>query len=262
MDTVVSNVETNTFFIQYALNNHIGIKPLPFVGMDKSGSGICNFYRIGQCAKGVLCPYRHIRGDKSVVCKHWLRGLCKKGDNCEFLHEYDMSKMPDCYFFTKFGMCSNKECPFLHVDPDKKSKDCLWYDRGFCRHGNFCKNRHIRRVMCDCYVCGFCPHGPKCSRMHPVFDLPTTNTAQPTKKRIVCHLCKETGHKAMQCPNQDIYNKDDAVIIKENESRPLNEVTCYKCLEQGHYANKCPKGPLAFLSSQKLKNSEEILAKL
>lgn len=22
---------------------------------------------------------------KAVVCKHWLRGLCKKGDLCEFL---------------------------------------------------------------------------------------------------------------------------------------------------------------------------------
>jgi len=37
------------------------------------------------------------------VCKHWLRGLCKKGDQCEFLHEYDMTKMPECYFYSKFG---------------------------------------------------------------------------------------------------------------------------------------------------------------
>ena len=34
------------------------------------------------------------------------------------------------------GQCGNKECPFLHIDPDKKIKDCPWYDRGFCRHGN------------------------------------------------------------------------------------------------------------------------------
>ena len=37
------------------------------------------------------------------MCKHWLRGLCKKGDQCEFLHEYDMSKMPECYFYTRFS---------------------------------------------------------------------------------------------------------------------------------------------------------------
>ncbi|POI31658.1 hypothetical protein CIB84_004591 [Bambusicola thoracicus] len=50
-----------------------------------------------------MCPFRHISGEKTVVCKHWLRGLCKKGDQCEFLHEYDMTKMPECYFYSKFG---------------------------------------------------------------------------------------------------------------------------------------------------------------
>ena len=48
-------------------------------------------------------PFRHVRGDKTIVCKHWLRGLCKKGDGCEFLHEYDMSKMPECYFYSRFS---------------------------------------------------------------------------------------------------------------------------------------------------------------
>ena len=33
------------------------------------------------------------------------------------------------------GKCGNKECPFLHIDPESKMKDCAWYDRGFCRHG-------------------------------------------------------------------------------------------------------------------------------
>lgn len=33
------------------------------------------------------------------------------------------------------GECSNKECPFLHIDPESKIKDCPWYDRGFCKHG-------------------------------------------------------------------------------------------------------------------------------
>lgn len=55
------------------------------------------------CLTGGMCPFRHISGEKTVVCKHWLRGLCKKGDQCEFLHEYDMTKMPECYFYSKFG---------------------------------------------------------------------------------------------------------------------------------------------------------------
>lgn len=31
-----------------------------------------------------------------VVCKHWLRGLCKRGDDCDFLHVYDPARMPQC----------------------------------------------------------------------------------------------------------------------------------------------------------------------
>ena len=42
------------------------------------------------------------------------------GDDCEFLHEYDMAKMPECYFFSRFGQCMNKECAFLHLDPESK----------------------------------------------------------------------------------------------------------------------------------------------
>ena len=36
---------------------------------------------------------------RTVVCKHWLRSLCKKGDLCDFLHEYDEDKMPICQFY-------------------------------------------------------------------------------------------------------------------------------------------------------------------
>lgn len=31
-----------------------------------------------------------------------------------------MAKMPECYFFSKFGQCMNKECAFLHLDPESK----------------------------------------------------------------------------------------------------------------------------------------------
>ncbi|CAI8040932.1 Cleavage and polyadenylation specificity factor subunit 4 [Geodia barretti] len=77
-----------------------------------------------------------MRGERTVVCKHWMRHLCKKGDDCEFLHEYEMSKMPVCYFFQRFGECTNKDCQYLHVDAETlKIRDCAWYDRGFCKHG-------------------------------------------------------------------------------------------------------------------------------
>lgn len=200
MQDVVAPVSNITFDIEIALNNQLGSLPLPFPGMDKSGAAICTYFltNVG-CSKATACPFRHIKGEKTVVCKHWLRGLCKKGDDCEFLHEFDMTKMPECFFFSKYGQCNNKECPFLHIDPEQKIKDCAWYDRGFCRHGPHCKNRHVRRLICQNYLCGFCLDGPKCKFMHPRYDLPVPD--EKTKKfQVTCHNCGESGHKSYQCP--------------------------------------------------------------
>ncbi|KAK2185144.1 hypothetical protein NP493_245g01021 [Ridgeia piscesae] len=275
MEDAVANAEDIRFDIELALEQQLGAQPLPFPGMDKSGSAICTFYMRTSCSKGSACPFRHVRGDRSVVCKHWLRGLCKKGDDCEFLHEYDMTKMPECYFYSKFGQCSNKECPFLHIDPEKKMKDCPWYDRGFCRHGPNCKNRHVRRVMCQNYQCGFCILGPDCKYMHPKFDLPITDFSSNARKAAVtCHMCNEPGHKAINCPNQHVsqikttfgggdtntdkpfgdrrqtnYQQQQQQQQQQQPRRPLDQVTCFKCGMKGHYANKCPKGHLAFLST-------------
>lgn len=201
MQDIVAPVVNVVFDIEIALNNQLGSQPLPFPGMDKSGAAICVFFLTpGGCSKSAACPYRHIKGEKTVVCKHWLRGLCKKGDDCEFLHEFDMTKMPECFFFSKYGQCNNKECPFLHIDPEQKLKDCPWYDRGFCRHGPNCKNRHVRRLVCQNYLCGFCLDGSKCKYVHPRYDLPVMDPNPQTKKTmVICHTCGEFGHKSMNC---------------------------------------------------------------
>ncbi|XP_070579776.1 cleavage and polyadenylation specificity factor subunit 4-like [Ptychodera flava] len=275
MQNLVASVQNLTFEIELALEQQLGSQPLPFPGMDKSGSAICSFFKRGDCSKGGSCPFRHVRGDRSIVCKHWLRGLCKKGDQCEFLHEYDMTKMPECFFFSKFGQCSNKECPFLHIDPESKIKDCPWYDRGFCKHGPHCRNRHTRRVICVQYLCGLCLEGPNCKFMHPKFELPVVNDPATAQKKanITCHSCGEQGHKAINCPRfpvtpseqpiqvmgmpppmHHMMQQDDRMQHSHHHSqpkgapRPLESVTCFKCGEKGHYANKCPKGHLAFLS--------------
>lgn len=155
------------FDIERQIENQVGLEPLPFPSMDKSGAAVCEFHLKGICERGNSCPLRHTVGDQTVVCKHWLRGLCKKGDKCEFLHVYDMSKMPECFFYSKFNACTNKECTFLHIDPGSKRKDCPWYDRGFCRHGPNCRHKHTKRVMCPNYLAGFCPQGPQCRHVHP-----------------------------------------------------------------------------------------------
>lgn len=177
----------------------------PFFFPVESVAAVCQFLNSKnglECTNGAMCPFRHIRGDRTIVCKHWLRGLCKKGDQCEFLHEFDMKKMPECYFYSRFNACHNKECPFLHIDPESKIKDCPWYDRGFCRHGPHCRHRHVRRVLCMNYLSGFCSSGWNCKHMHPRFELPPSSDLskdQFQKKIPTCHFCGEFGHKASVC---------------------------------------------------------------
>lgn len=70
----------------------------------------------------------------ATVCKHWLRGLCKKGDACEFLHEYNLRRMPDCWWYAKYGYCSaGDECLYAH--PKERRIECPDYKRGFCKLG-------------------------------------------------------------------------------------------------------------------------------
>jgi hypothetical protein len=83
------------------------------------------------------------------MIQHWLRGLCKKAENCEFLHEFDMSKMPECFFFSKYGECSNAECLYRHINPEDKKSECPWYARGFCKHGEC-----TQRCVCVCKLQG------------------------------------------------------------------------------------------------------------
>jgi cleavage and polyadenylation specificity factor subunit 4 len=64
---------------------------------------ICRAFQVkGHCRKGEKCPFIHTR-EKQILCKHWIKGLCKLGDACLYLHEYDLDKMPVCYFFSTHG---------------------------------------------------------------------------------------------------------------------------------------------------------------
>jgi len=125
-----------------------------------------------------IANQRHARGDKAVVCKHWLRGLCKKGDMCEFLHEYDLQRMPVCYFFSKYGECSNPDCVYRHISAEESMKECPWYNRGFCKHGPNCRNKHVKKIACENYLTGFCPDGPNCKFGHPKYEIPKEEEPQ------------------------------------------------------------------------------------
>ncbi|MES1921304.1 Cleavage and polyadenylation specificity factor subunit 4, partial [Bonamia ostreae] len=118
---------------------------------------LCMDYQKGSCPNGPLCNLRHARWKRDTLCKHWLRGLCKKTEfDCEFLHEYDLNKMAPCQFFEMYGECHNPDCLFLHQE---NFKECTWFVRGLCKHGPLCRRKHVKRRHCPDYLAGFCPKG-------------------------------------------------------------------------------------------------------
>ncbi|KAK5071806.1 RNA-binding component of cleavage and polyadenylation factor [Lithohypha guttulata] len=122
---------------------------------------VCETYASsGHCPLGRRCPKRHPtpnqapnqhhygRNNDNYVCKHWLKGLCKKGDECDYLHEYNLRKMSECQFYNQNGYCQNgDECLYVHVKEDSKLPVCEDYNAGFCEKGPKCGKRHVRRKL-------------------------------------------------------------------------------------------------------------------
>uniref|UniRef100_A0A1D1ZE10 Zinc finger CCCH domain-containing protein 45 n=2 Tax=Anthurium amnicola TaxID=1678845 RepID=A0A1D1ZE10_9ARAE len=82
------------------------------------------------------------RSFRQTVCRHWLRGLCMKGEACGFLHQYDKDRMPVCRFFRLYGECREQDCPYKHTTED--IKECNMYKLGFCPNGPDCRYRHAK----------------------------------------------------------------------------------------------------------------------
>ncbi|KAI6137416.1 hypothetical protein F5141DRAFT_1041174 [Pisolithus sp. B1] len=182
----------------------------------------------------------------ATVCKHWLRGLCKKGDACEFLHEYNLRRMPECWWYAKYGYCSaGDECLYAH--PRERRIECPDYKRGFCKLGPMCPRKHVRRVACQLYLSGFCPLGPECPRGHPKPSLPhpsAYDTPLPSANRDLGPPPPGYGRYA----DYDRSNGGGAgsagtgsggVAVPSGPRRNLDDVMCFKCGEKGHYANHC-----------------------
>ncbi|KAB8074159.1 mRNA cleavage and polyadenylation specificity factor complex subunit [Aspergillus leporis] len=146
---------------------------------------VCKAYSEGHCPLGPACPDRHPTPSRvttstttasglapstthgSLVCKHFLKGLCKKGLKCEYLHEYNLRRMPECQSFSRSGYCPNgDDCLYQHVREQARLPPCEHYDRGFCPLGPSCAKRHVRRRLCQFYLAGFCPEGKACVDAH------------------------------------------------------------------------------------------------
>ena len=137
-------------FEEYALEHGIPetLDPLPY---RKTGSVFAEGGGGGgggeetASAEPVLTSAKHDPRLRTVVCRHWLRDLCMKGAACEFLHQYDLSKMPICRHGDR---CKIKDCPFRHISEENRM-ECAFFRSGFCIHGPFCRYKHSKRPRED-----------------------------------------------------------------------------------------------------------------
>jgi cleavage and polyadenylation specificity factor subunit 4 len=178
-------------------------------------------------------------------------GLCKKGaDTCESLHIYDLSKMAQCQFMLDYGSCSNADCLFNHVLVEVEVVDCIWYSRGFCRHGPNCKNRHRPREMCRDYLAGFCELGPKCEWGHPKWSLPAEMDRALPQYDVSGALIPGSDQPrartirslvGMALPNVPGSNAISSAYAGQRQGpQSMSDIQCNLCKQLGHMAGACP----------------------
>lgn len=113
---------------------------------------------------------------KQLVCIHWIKNRCTRGDDCDYLHVYIEEKVPVCRYQQQTGACHREaECVYRHPKPEdggigisKKQEVCPYYERGFCKAGLECPFLHDmqEKRICLNFALGFCPLGPECQDVH------------------------------------------------------------------------------------------------
>lgn len=97
-------------------------RPFPTDPQSLSGTTHNGFGSTGGVLGDQLSNKRYKSGmAHQVVCRHWLRGMCIKGDDCDFLHIFDHTRMPLCRNFRRNGFCAEHAigvCPLRHRTDD------------------------------------------------------------------------------------------------------------------------------------------------
>ena len=205
---------------------------------------VCKKYFTSRCEEGDNCSLKHCLSIHDVVCRYFLLyNRCQKGPKCPFLHEVISSKLPECKNQTVNSKCSNPTCKFKHT-ADKESRECIYYNLGFCQMGKFCKFKHQRRELCSQdSIVDECKD-IKCKKHHLRLEEASYNLQAMFESQIeacfyrchtsgkrgsykdvyqLCFRCMQFGHHPSRCENPD-----KSVRIR-----------CYRCMTYGHKSNDC-----------------------
>ena len=199
----------------------------------------------------------------TVVCRHWLNKLCLKGGNCEFLHQLDLDRLPEC----QNGMnCEIEGCELRHEDEDEKFQ-CRLFRQGFCPNGPNCPYRHklldaskrpenadlvqigessnteggsagdsdnYRTALCRHFSTkGSCPYGAKCLYAHGQHQLRrrTAGTISAPKRNLI------TPSTELKVVDEEVHLKElQALITKGLIVAVPNTQMLEQCLNLGIFA--------------------------
>lgn len=138
----------------------------------------------------------NIRGRHSIVCRHWIRNMCMKGEFCDFLHQYDYERMPPCFSYQKYAVCIDEalgNCPFKHKADDTPL--CAEYFLGFCKYGPKCKRRHEPKARHQIH--DFLPDSFLLSVVHDKDLIPKMDQETMSLVKALEEICKESYAQAI-----------------------------------------------------------------
>lgn len=133
---------------------------------------------VGPAAQPPPATAARQRGRHTIVCRHWLKGMCMKGDFCDFLHQLIYLRMPACRNQLWCPDIRRGCCPFKHADVVVQSSGSS--GAAAAAEGGETRSKSVGRGSssveqqllqpqqkeCLAYFLGFCKAGPKCRRRH------------------------------------------------------------------------------------------------
>ncbi|KAM9989577.1 hypothetical protein ACTFIY_005635 [Dictyostelium cf. discoideum] len=130
----------NKMKISEKIKEAINKKKLKVSEKKKKKKQYCLFFnRFGKCNNGSDCRYEH-EPKRVRICPKFIAGNCDDPD-CKLQHSLDLDLMPICHLFLN-RMCTNDNCPYLHVNLSKDTEVCPDFISGYCPKGSKCELKH------------------------------------------------------------------------------------------------------------------------